>query len=61
VPLANRAAVNGEDHYGLLLTSDKSMPRRLGHVVDALHDFLTRHQAKDSCRSKVLWLSASSP
>jgi hypothetical protein len=33
----------------------------IGHVVDALHDFLTRHQAKDSCRNQVLWLSASSP
>jgi hypothetical protein len=64
VPLANRAAVNREDHYGLLLTSDKSMPRRLdaiGHVVDALHDFLTRHQAKESCRNQVQWLSTSSP
>lgn len=64
VPLANRAAVNGEDHYGLLLTSDKSMPRRLdaiGHVVDALNEFLSRHQAKDSCRNQVRWLSTSSP
>jgi predicted nuclease of predicted toxin-antitoxin system len=63
VPRANRAAVNGEDHYGLLLTSDRSMPRRLdviGRVVDALHDFLSRHQAKDSCRNQVRWLSASS-
>jgi hypothetical protein len=56
--------VNGEDHYGLRLTSDRSMPRRLdaiGHVVDALHEFLTRHQAKDSCRNQVRWLSASGP
>jgi hypothetical protein len=63
VPLANRAAVDGEDHDGLLLTSDKSMPRRLdaiGHVVEALHEFLTRQQAKDSCRNQVRWLSASS-
>jgi predicted nuclease of predicted toxin-antitoxin system len=60
VPLANRAAVNGEDHYGLVLTSDKSMPRHLdaiGHVVDAVHEFLGSHQAKESCRNQVRWLS----
>lgn len=63
VPIANRAAVNGEDHYGLLLASDKSMPRRLeaiGHVVDALNEFLSRHQAKETCRNQVRWLSTSS-
>jgi predicted nuclease of predicted toxin-antitoxin system len=64
VPLANRAAVDGHDHYGLLLTSDKSLPRRLdaiSRVVDTLDEFLCRHQAKDSCRNQVRWLSAASP
>jgi hypothetical protein len=60
VPLANRAALDGEDHYGPRLT-DKSMPRRLdaiGRVVDALREFLSRHQAKESCRNQVRWPSA---
>lgn len=60
VPLANRAAVNGEDHYGLVLTSDKSMPRRLdeiGHIVEALDEFLRLHKTKESCRNQVRWLS----
>jgi Domain of unknown function (DUF5615) len=64
VPLANRAAVDGHDHYGLLLNSDKSLPRGLdaiGRVVDTLDEFLCRHQAKDNCRNQVRWLSTASP
>jgi predicted nuclease of predicted toxin-antitoxin system len=63
VPLANRAAVNGEDHFGLVLTSDKRMPRRLdaiGLVVEAVDEFLGRYQAKEGCRNQVRWLSAPS-
>jgi hypothetical protein len=64
VPLTSRALLEGSDHYGLLLTSDKSMPRRndaIGRVVGALDTFLQCHQAEDSCRNQVQWLSASSP
>jgi Domain of unknown function (DUF5615) len=60
VPLATRAAVDADDHYGLLLTSDKSVPRRLdaiGRVVDAPDEFLRCHQGKESCRNQVRWLS----
>jgi hypothetical protein len=61
MPLANRATQGGDDHYGLLFTSDKSMPRRSdasGRVVNALDAFLQRHQSADSCRNQVQWLSA---
>jgi hypothetical protein len=64
VPLTSRALLEGSDHYGLLLTSDKSMPRRndaIGCVVDALDTFLQCHQTEDSCRNQVQWLSAPSP
>jgi hypothetical protein len=49
-----------------MVVADKSMPRRLdaiGHVVDALHDFLTCHQAKESCaiRSSGPGLVANTP
>ena len=60
MPLANRAAQGDDDHYGLLFTSDKSMPRRsdaIGRVVDALDAFLQRHQSEDSYRNQVQWLS----
>jgi predicted nuclease of predicted toxin-antitoxin system len=60
VPLATRAALEAGEHYGLLLTSDKSMPRRIdaiGRLVDALDEFLRRHQGEDSHRNQVQWLS----
>jgi predicted nuclease of predicted toxin-antitoxin system len=61
MPLATRAAQGSDDHYGLLFTSDRSMPRRsdaIGRVVDALAAFLQRHQGEDSYRNQVQWLSA---
>jgi hypothetical protein len=64
VPLTSRALLEGSDHYGLLLTPDKSMPRRndaTGRAVDALDTFLQCHQAEDSCCNQVQWPSASSP
>jgi predicted nuclease of predicted toxin-antitoxin system len=63
MPLATRAAVAADDHYGLLFTSDRSMPRRsdtIGRFVDALDGFLRRHGDKESYRNQVQWLSALS-
>jgi predicted nuclease of predicted toxin-antitoxin system len=62
VPLSSRAALERNDHFGLLLTSDKSMPRRndaIGRLLDALDAFLQSHQAEDSCRNQVQWLTSS--
>jgi hypothetical protein len=64
MPLISRAALKGDDHFGLLLTSDKSMPRRndaIGRLVDALDMFLQCHQAEDGCCNQVHWLTPSSP
>lgn len=64
VPLTSQAALDGDDHYGVLLTSDKSMPRRsdtIGRMVAALDAFLRSYEDKDSYRNQVRWLSASSP
>ncbi len=64
VPLTSQAALDGDDHYGVLFTSDKSMPRRsdtIGRMVSALDAFLRSHQDKDSYRNQVQWLSAPSP
>ena len=61
VPLAGRALREADSHYGLLLTSDKSMPRRsdaIGRFVDALDDFLQRHVGEDSYRNQIQWLGA---
>jgi Domain of unknown function (DUF5615) len=63
MPLASRAAVAADDHYGLLFTSDRSMPRgsdTIGRFVDALDGFLQRHEGEDGYRNQVQWLSGSS-
>jgi hypothetical protein len=60
VSLATRAALEAGGHFGLLFTSDRSMPRRIdaiGRLVDALDRFLRHHQGEDSYREKVQWLS----
>jgi predicted nuclease of predicted toxin-antitoxin system len=60
VPLATRATLEAGGHEGLLLTSDRSMPRRLdaiGRYVDVLDEFLQRHEGEDSYRNQVRWLS----
>ena len=64
MPPASRAALGADDHDGLVLTSDRSMPRRsdaIGRFVDALDGFLQRHEGEDSSRNQVQWLSAVSP
>jgi Domain of unknown function (DUF5615) len=64
MPLAIRAVQGADGHYGLVFTSDRSMPRReraIGRFVDALSAFLQRHQGDDSYRNQVQWLSASRP
>lgn len=64
MPLATRAAQGADGHYGLMFTSDRSMPRRsdaIGRFVDALSAFLQRHQGEDGYRNQVQWLSASRP
>jgi hypothetical protein len=64
LPLASRAALGAGGHPGLLLTSDRSMPRRsdaIGRFVAALDAFLQRHQGEDSYRNQVQWLSATGP
>ena len=60
VPLATRAALEAGGHFGLLFTSERSMPRRIdaiGRLVDALDRFLRHHQGEDSYRDQVQWLS----
>ena len=64
VLLAGRMAVVNDQHYGLLFTSDRSMPRRnddIGRFVDKLDRFLQHHEGEDSYRNRVQWLSASDP
>jgi hypothetical protein len=57
-------AVVNDQHYGLLFTSDRSMPRRndaIGRFVDTLDQFLQHHEGEDSYRNRVQWLSRPDP
>ena len=59
VPLAARAARAEDEHFGLLLTSDESMPRRreaIGLFVRVLDELLAANPAEDACRNQVRWL-----
>lgn len=58
-PLASRWAASGQEHYGLMFTSDASMPRgksSIGAYVDALRTLMDDNPAADSLRNQVRWL-----
>lgn len=60
VVLAEQAALAGQEHAGIMLTSPRRMPRRKGTIglfVRTLDAFLEKHLAKDACQNQVLWLS----
>ena len=60
VPLCHGVAISGQGHSGLLLTSDRSLPRdrpAIGRTVTVLAALLTAHPTDDALRNRVLWLS----
>jgi hypothetical protein len=57
--LISRLAVDGGQHYGIVLTSDASMPRSrntIGLWVLTLDGYLGAHRAEDALRNRVDWL-----
>lgn len=63
VPLANACLGRGEDHFGLLLTSNSSYPRghprTLGRAVRALDHYMAEHSGSDILRNQTDWLPAA--
>jgi predicted nuclease of predicted toxin-antitoxin system len=58
-PLAARWAAGGQDHVGLLFTSDASMPRgkaRIGLYVATLNALMDANSANDALRNQIRWL-----
>lgn len=58
-PLARQWAASGEDHAGLIFTSDESMPRSrntIGLYVKRLSELLHAN-SDDAFRNRVEWLS----
>lgn len=60
VKLFGDALGQGQEHYGLLLTDDRSMPRggnTVGLFVRVLDEFLDAHRSEDALRNQLRWLS----
>jgi predicted nuclease of predicted toxin-antitoxin system len=59
VPLVREAAAVGDRHLGVLVTTEKSLPRRrdaLGVSIRRLDSFLREHPADDALADQVIWL-----
>lgn len=60
LPLVTRWAASGDDHCGLLLTSDSSMPRgknTIGLYVRSLRQLMDAHPGRRALANQVRWLS----
>lgn len=54
--VAGRFARSGEDHYGMLFTSDTRLPRSkaaIPFVARVLEQVLREHPADDACRNRT--------
>lgn len=59
VRLFRQAAADGVDHAGILLTSDRSLPRRkatIGRFVRVLDELLASNPSDDALRHQLRWL-----
>lgn len=61
VPIAAELLGTGGSHAGLVLASDRSLPRAMGSVGDligAVETLLAAHPADEALRDQVRWLAA---
>ena len=61
VKLLHHALGVSQEHHGLLLTDDRSMPRSqntIGRFVRVLDEFLEANAADDALRNQLRWLSS---
>lgn len=59
IRLFSEALSGGQEHYGLLLIDDRSMPRSrntIGLFVRVLDELLEAHPAEDALRNQLRWL-----
>jgi Domain of unknown function (DUF5615) len=62
--IATRWATAGRDHYGLLFTSDQSLPRgrsTIGLYLEVLGRLMDTYPAGDALRNQVRWLNRDTP
>lgn len=58
LPIVAEWARSGREHLGLLLTSDRSMPRThagIGNLVATLDALLSQHPEPQALRNRVVW------
>lgn len=61
LPIVGQWARSGREHYGLLLTSDRSMPRDrlgIGRFVVMLDALMSQNPADDALKNRVIWPKA---
>lgn len=59
-PLVREAAIQSEAHYGVVFTSDRSLPRAkrtIGRFVELLEELLAARPAEDAMVDEVVWLA----
>jgi hypothetical protein len=59
VPLVREAAEAGADHWGIVFSSPRSLPRgpgTIGIFVDRLDELMRRHAGEEDFRNRVMWL-----
>jgi hypothetical protein len=59
VPIAQALAARGEEHWGFVFTSSRSLPRgsgTIGRYVDLLDAFLCERPGEDDLKNQVSWL-----
>jgi hypothetical protein len=59
MPIAQALAARGEDHWGFVFTSGRSMPRgaaTIGRYVDVLDPFLSERPGEDDLKNQTWWL-----
>lgn len=58
-PIEQALVASGDDHWGLIYTSPRSLPRAartIGLFVEALDTFLSERPGEDDLRKQVWWL-----
>lgn len=58
-PIADQSLARGQDHFGLILVSERSIPQRdPGALLRALEAALKAYPADDALRNQIIFLPA---
>ncbi len=60
MPIATRAVASGLTHHGLILTSDRSLPRSKAGIatfLELLDELMRANPSDDALQNEIRWLS----